>query len=154
MRYLFLASANNDKDEAISMFEEATPLNFTDRPVRVLIAEDSPANQMVFRAMLEDTGYVVDIVGNGLEAVTAANAFDYDVILMDIFMPEMDGLKATQAIRQSGRMNSKPIIALTANAMPGDREKFIGAGMDDYLAKPVNKNTLLKMLNRWSHAKA
>jgi hypothetical protein len=150
----FLASANNDKDEAISMFEEATPLNFTDRPVRVLIAEDSPANQMVFRAMLEDTGYVVDIVGNGLEAVTAANAFDYDVILMDIFMPEMDGLKATQAIRQSGRMNSKPIIALTANAMPGDREKFIGAGMDDYLAKPVNKNTLLKMLNRWSHAKA
>lgn len=150
----FLVSDANVGGEPVSLYEETTPVKLAQGPVRVLIAEDSPANQIVFRAMLENSGYVVDIVGNGLEAVTAASEFDYDLILMDIFMPEMDGLKATQVIRQSGRMKSKPIIALTANAMPGDREKFIGAGMDDYLAKPVDKNTLLKMLNRWSHGKA
>ena len=130
--------------------EDETLRNSSRSPIRVLIAEDSPANQIVFRAMLEDTGYVVDIVGNGLEAVRAVEDFEYDVILMDIFMPEMDGIEATRVIRQSKAMDSKPIIALTANAMPGDQERFLEAGMDDYLAKPVNKSRLLQMLDRWT----
>lgn len=120
------------------------------QPVRVLIAEDSPANQIVFKAMLEGTGYYADIVGNGVEALRAAESFDYDIILMDIFMPEMDGIEATQAIRLSLPTKRTPIVALTANAMPGDQARFLKAGMDDYLAKPVNKTALLKMLNKHS----
>jgi len=119
-------------------------------PLRVLIAEDSPANQIVLKAMLADTGYITDVVGNGLEAVEAIKRLDYDIVLMDIFMPEMDGLEATRIIRGDGRMNDKAIIALTANAMPGDRDKFLEAGMDDYLPKPVTKYDLLKMLNKWA----
>ncbi len=130
---------------------EITPAALGHAPIRILIAEDSPANQIVFRAMLQDTGYVPDIVGNGLEAVEAAKSMDYELILMDIFMPEMDGLEATRKIRQSDSSGSLPIIALTANAMPGDQEKFMEAGMDDYLAKPVVKNTLIRMLNKWSN---
>lgn len=120
------------------------------KPVRVLIAEDSPANQIVFKAMLENTGYYADIVGNGVEALRAALDFDYDIILMDIFMPEMDGIEATQAIRRSIATKNTPIIALTANAMPGDQDRFLEAGMDDYLAKPLSKGTLLKMLRKYS----
>ena len=136
--------------ETSQVADDEPPRNHTHSPVRVLIAEDSPANQIVFRAMLQDTGYVADIVGNGMEAVKAVEDFEYDVILMDIFMPEMDGIEATLAIRQSKAMDSKPIIALTANAMPGDQERFLKAGMDDYLAKPVNKSTLLRTLDRWT----
>lgn len=128
---------------------EETPASLSCPPVRVLIAEDSPANQIVFKAMLENTGYYVDVVGNGLEAVQASVNFEYDIILMDIFMPEMDGIEATQAIREAPSTQNIPIIALTANAMPGDQDRFLSAGMDDYLAKPLNKNTLLKMLNKW-----
>lgn len=120
------------------------------QPIRVLIAEDSPANQIVFRAMLEDTGYYADIVGNGIEALQAAQDFDYAIILMDIFMPEMDGIEATRAIRHALPFKNTPIIALTASAMPGDRDKFLDAGMDDYLAKPLIKSTLLKMLKKYS----
>lgn len=100
--------------------------------------------------MLENTGYYVDVVGNGLEAVQAARDFDYGIILMDIFMPEMDGIEATKLIREASATKDTPIIALTANAMTGDQARFLKAGMDDYLAKPLNKNTLIKMLNKWS----
>ncbi len=113
--------------------------------VRILLAEDSPTNQMVIRAMLNNTGYVVDAVHNGQEAVTAARQLCYDLILMDVYMPEMDGITATREIRQlkEGHM---PIIALTANAMQGDADRFLDAGMDAYLPKPVNKQQLLKQL--------
>ncbi len=120
--------------------------------VRVLLAEDSPANQVVFKAMLQKTGYQVDIVGNGKEAVEATEKFPYDVILMDIFMPELDGIEATKEIRANGRQENIPIIALTANAMQGDKERFLAAGMDDYLPKPVNRADLLKKLERWTLA--
>jgi CheY-like chemotaxis protein len=100
--------------------------------------------------MLENTGYYADVVGNGLEAVQASKDFNYDIILMDIFMPEMDGIEATQAIREVPSTQGIPIIALTANAMPGDQDRFLKAGMDDYIAKPVNKGTLLKMLRKYS----
>ncbi|MBU2955907.1 ATP-binding protein [Marinobacter sp. F3R08] len=130
--------------------KERTPADLGHAPIRILIAEDSPANQIVFRALLQDTGYIPDIVGNGLEAVEAIHHMDYQLVLMDIFMPEMDGLEATRKIREYQGASNLPIIALTANAMPGDQEKFMKAGMDDYLAKPVVKNTLLGMLNKWS----
>lgn len=145
----FEASTALESVESTATSTENTPSELAHSPIRVLIAEDSPANQIVFRAMLEDTGYFADIVGNGLEAVQAAKDFDYDIILMDIFMPEMDGIEATRAIRQLQPAQAAPIIALTANAMPGDQEKFLSAGMDDYLAKPLNKSTLIKMLNKW-----
>lgn len=134
----------------------ATPLSYQlprdsgIEAVRVLLAEDSPANQVVFKAMLEKTGYQVDIVGNGREAVEATEKFPYDVILMDIFMPELDGIEATRQIRASGRQENIPIIALTANAMQGDEERFLAAGMDDYLPKPVNRAELLKKLEHWA----
>lgn len=130
--------------------EDLSPIPCDREPLRVLIAEDSPANQIVFKAMLADTGYITDVVGNGLEAVEAIKRLDYDIVLMDIFMPEMDGLEATRIIRGDGRMSNKAIIALTANAMPGDQDKFLEAGMDDYLSKPVTKYNLVKMLNKWA----
>ena len=145
----FEASDTINLEEPADDRLEDTPAELAHPPVRVLIAEDSPANQIVFRAMLENTGYYADIVGNGLEAVQAVKDFRYDVILMDIFMPEMDGIQATTAIRQAPATQDTPIIALTANAMPGDQARFLAAGMDDYLAKPLNKNTLIKMLNKW-----
>ncbi len=120
--------------------------------IRVLLAEDSPANQVVFKAMLQNTGYQVDIVGNGREAVDATEKFPYDIILMDIFMPELDGLEATRQIRAGGQLEGAPIIALTANAMQGDKERFLAAGMDDYLPKPVNRAELLKKLEHWTLA--
>jgi signal transduction histidine kinase/sensor domain CHASE-containing protein/CheY-like chemotaxis protein len=132
-----------------NVFELTAPVSKNMGPCRILIAEDSPANQVVFKAMLKDTEFVIDVVGSGLEAVEALELLDYDAILMDIFMPEMDGLEATRILRSSGKMEGKPIIALTANAMPGDQEKFIKAGMDDYLAKPVTKDELLLMIEKW-----
>ncbi|QSP93982.1 response regulator [Marinobacter salinisoli] len=128
----------------------ATPAEMGHPPIRVLLAEDSLANQIVFRAMLEGTGYVVDVAGNGLEALELAKTMDYDLILMDIFMPEMDGLQAARLIRGESRFKDKPIVALTANAMPGDQAKFLEAGMDDYIAKPVVKANLIRTLNKWA----
>ncbi|WP_416397230.1 response regulator [Allohahella sp. A8] len=146
----FEAGDATNQQDSIDEACELTPAELEHHPVRVLIAEDSPANQIVFRAMLENTGYYADVVGNGLEALQAAKDFGYDIILMDIFMPEMDGIKATRAIREESAIQSTPIIALTANAMPGDQEKFLNAGMDDYIAKPLNKKALIKMLNKWA----
>jgi len=146
----FEASDLLNQQEPIDYFPEEPLATSEHEPIRILIAEDSPANQIVFRAMLENTGYYVDVVGNGLEAVQAAKDFDYRIILMDIFMPEMDGIEATKLIREASATKDTPIIALTANAMTGDRARFLKAGMDDYLAKPLNKNTLIKMLNKWS----
>lgn len=145
---LEVSDSANQQDPMEDQLED-TPAELAHPPIRVLIAEDSPANQIVFRAMLEGTGYYADIVGNGLEAVQAVKDFSYDIILMDIFMPEMDGIEATKIIRKNHSTQETPIIALTANAMPGDQDKFLNAGMDDYLAKPLNKNTLIKMLNKW-----
>ena len=117
---------------------------------RILLAEDNPTNQMIFQAMLGKLGLSVDIVGNGLEAVDAMKSRPYDVVLMDISMPEMDGIEATHRIREfeSGKSRT-PIIALTAHAMRGDREKFLAEGLDDYLEKPVNRAALAVCVARW-----
>lgn len=126
-----------------------TPVELGWPRVSLLLAEDSPTNQLVIQAMLNGTGYAVDAVGNGKEAVTSARQFDYDLVLMDVYMPEMDGLQATRIIRETIPVEKMPIIALTANAMAGDRERYVEAGMDDYLPKPLNRAALLAALHRW-----
>jgi CheY-like chemotaxis protein len=115
---------------------------------RVLLAEDNPVNQRVAARMLAKLGHRVDIVSNGLEAVEAARRVPYDAILMDCQMPEMDGFEAAGAIRRSGAARRVPIVALTANAMAGDRERCLEAGMDEYLAKPVTLEDLRQVLEK------
>lgn len=117
------------------------------RPLRLLFAEDNPTNQFVALQMLRAFNVQVDVAGDGLEAIDAATTFLYDVICMDMRMPEMDGLDATRLIRrQGGRLAQLPIIALTANAFPEDVKACLDAGMDLFLAKPVQKETLLNAI--------
>jgi signal transduction histidine kinase/ActR/RegA family two-component response regulator len=117
------------------------------RSARILFAEDNPTNQFVALQLLRDFDVQVDVVGDGLEAVHGASSFLYDVICMDMRMPEMDGLTATRAIRaQRGHLATVPIIALTANAFPEDVAACYAAGMTAFLAKPVSKDALLGAL--------
>lgn len=113
------------------------------RRARVLLAEDSPANQLVTATWLRKDGHHVDVVANGIEAVEAVRARPYDIVFMDMFMPEMDGLAATAAIRRlPPPAGTVPIVALTANVMAGDRERFLAAGLNGVLAKPVTGRML------------
>jgi PAS domain S-box-containing protein len=124
------------------------------RHPRVLLAEDNPTNQMAAVRMLEMLGYQVDVALNGLEAVAACRSVDYDLVLMDNQMPEMDGLTAAREVRTFEKAHGKPavaIIALTANAMQGDREQCLAAGMNDYLSKPFKVAQLSQVLERWGH---
>ncbi len=117
---------------------------------RILVAEDNPVNQKVARKLAEKLGYSVEIADNGEAAAKAAAGGGYAVVLMDCQMPVMDGFKATQAIRRlPDPCGLVPIIAMTANAVKGDREKCLAAGMSDYLAKPVNPRELKAALERW-----
>jgi len=123
-------------------------------PLRVLLTDDNVINQKVALRLLQQLGYKADTANNGLEAVRAFERQPYDVILMDVQMPEMDGMEATRRIRERQRepvphphfQRPVVIIAMTANAMQGDREKCIAAGMDDYLPKPVRPEGLQTML--------
>ena len=119
------------------------------RSLRLLVAEDNDVNQIVIRAMLEKAGHRVDIVGDGFEAVNAVMNHPYDVVLMDVQMPEMDGITATRRIRDlDPPLCDIPIVALTANAMKGDRDRYIDAGMNDYVSKPIDAQLLNAALRR------
>lgn len=116
--------------------------------LRIMLAEDDPTNQFAVRKMLEIAGHEVFVVRNGQEAVTVLkeNEKRIDGVLMDIQMPVMGGIEAAQVIRHSLKDKDIPIIALTAHAMPGDREEFLQAGMNDYLSKPVEFEDLKKVI--------
>ena len=119
---------------------------------RILLAEDNVTNQLVAMKILEKLGYRVDVAASGGEAIAGLKKIPYDLVLMDCQMPEMDGFEATQRIRsgEAGENHrSTPIIAMTARAMQGDREKCLEAGMDDYLPKPINTAALIDALDKW-----
>jgi signal transduction histidine kinase/CheY-like chemotaxis protein len=117
---------------------------------RLLVAEDNPVNQQLARAMLLRLGYQADVAGNGQEAVEAVLGLPYDLVLMDCQMPVMDGFEATRVIRErEGAGRHTCIVAVTANAMEGDRERCLAAGMDDYLSKPFRAGDLRRILERW-----
>ncbi|MDD4653060.1 MAG: PAS domain S-box protein [Methanothrix sp.] len=123
---------------------------------RILVAEDNPVNQKVAQVMLKKMGLAADVVANGKEAVDALQTIPYDLVLMDCHMPEIDGFEATRAIRQEESKAQNPgipIIAMTAATMQGDREKCIQAGMNEFIAKPVQQKELEKILARWLEIK-
>lgn len=117
---------------------------------RILLAEDSTTNRMLATAILKGAGYHVTAASNGRELLNALRAEPFDLVLMDIFMPEMDGLQATAAVRAMPDERGKiPIIAMTAYAVESDRESCLAAGMNDYVSKPIHKQELLETVGRW-----
>ncbi|MBP1742329.1 MAG: domain S-box, partial [Deltaproteobacteria bacterium] len=143
-------------DKEVPVRERAAPARVSTeeelrkiRGARVLLVEDNEINQQVAQEMLERAGLVVSIANNGKEAVQKVKAEVYDAVLMDIQMPVMGGFEATLEIRRDGRFKGLPIIAMTAHAMAGDREKSLEAGMNDHVTKPINPDELFSALVRW-----
>lgn len=130
---------------------ETSPLKSSEpgEKLRVLLAEDVPANQMLVRYVLQQRGHSIEIAANGREAIERVAGEGFDVVLMDVQMPDMDGLQATAAIRALPGRENLPIIALTAHAMTGDRERFLAAGMDAYLAKPLDVRKLVEIVEKF-----
>ena len=127
-------------------FDQQAPTRVPKR-LRILLAEDNQVNQKVAVGLLRKFGYEADVVGNGIEAIKMLHQRVYDVVLMDVHMPEMDGCEATQRIRETFEQDRQPwIIAMTANALDGDRERFLATGMNDYVSKPVQPRRLADAL--------
>lgn len=130
---------------------KAVPENLVElHPLRILVAEDNPSNQKVLLEMLKKMGYRADAVADGREVLKALERRPYDLILMDIRMPEMDGITASKEIRSRWQKQGPKIIAITAYALAGDKEKCLGAGMDGYIAKPVQMEELAEALKRYT----
>lgn len=144
------------KTGTMPIFESAEKLNELKSKFRILLAEDNAINQQVSLRILKKLGYHADAVGNGLEVLESINKVPYDLILMDCQMPDMDGYTATEEIRKIERSKGKhiPIIAVTAHALKGDRERCIVAGMDDYISKPIDVKVLERVLERWLQKKS
>lgn len=143
---------SNLKDNQAGFLQKEAVITETTHTPAILLAEDNPINALIATTMLENLPYRIDHAGNGKEAFHKATHYPYHLILMDINMPDMDGFSTTQALRDWEKANSlthTPIIALTANALKDDREKCLAAGLNDYLAKPVKKDELLKIVNHW-----
>ena len=118
-----------------------------DRKLKVLVTEDEAINRMYITTILERNGWDIDEASDGKEAVELIKKKDYDIVLMDISMPRMNGLDATMEIRKGeDETTHLPIVALTAHAFPSDRKKFIEAGMDDVVVKPLNAQTLIEII--------
>ncbi len=119
------------------------------RKLKVLVTEDEAINRMYITTILERNGWDIDEASDGLEAVECIKNNKYDVVLMDISMPRLNGIDATIQIRQEEKGDEHlPIIALTAHAFPSDRKKFLEAGMDDVVVKPLNEETLIEVISR------
>ncbi|MDD2754857.1 MAG: response regulator [Methanothrix sp.] len=140
-----LISPKSDFNPSIT-FSKSTPSEIRVRSLRILVAEDNPVNQKVALSMLKRIGYQADVAANGLEVLQALKRQPYDVVLMDVQMPVMDGFEATRRIRSSG--SKVCIIAITAHALNGDREACLYAGMDEYISKPIRMEELQKALER------
>jgi CheY-like chemotaxis protein len=129
------------------MLADGHPLS---RSLRILVAEDNAVNQMVLRKILEKRGFSVDVAGDGLQVLELFNQHGYDLIFMDVQMPGMNGLEATSRIRETQPSDSQPvIIAVTANALKGDRELCLEAGMDEYISKPLRSETIVKVIGKF-----
>jgi CheY-like chemotaxis protein len=123
--------------------------------LRILLADDNPLNCRLAVLMLEKAGHTIDVVEDGVAAVEAVRATDYDLVLMDVQMPQVDGLEATRRIRELPIVRAGiPVIAITANAMTGDEQRCLAAGMNDYVTKPIDRARLLGTIERWGHAGA
>jgi len=144
-----LAEASDRPAPAVSDLDLAALPAHGDVAPLILVAEDNPVNQILAARMLERLGYAIELVGDGRQAVAAVKRTRYAAVLMDCQMPELDGYQATEEIRRGERPGEHvPMIAMTANSMPGDREKCLAAGMDDYISKPVRARDLLDTLTR------
>ncbi|MGD9972754.1 MAG: response regulator [Desulfatirhabdiaceae bacterium] len=140
----FLMKKSKSRIEDLSRSAGQTP------PHRILLVEDNPVSQKMAYITLQKFGFDVDLAENGRQGVSKLMENLYDMVLMDIQMPEMDGLEATRRIRNlEGDLCHTPVVAMTAHAMAGDREKCLEAGMDDYISKPINRDILLQVLNKW-----
>jgi CheY-like chemotaxis protein len=144
------AALKNEKEIPLPGLKETRLLDaqFAQQfPFKILVAEDNPINQKLIQRVLNKLGYEIDIAANGVEVLRMLDEQSYNLVLMDIQMPEMDGIEATQRIRRQ-HQHQPYIIALTANVMPEDRETYINAGMDDYLGKPMEINKLTEALKK------
>ncbi|MBE9563639.1 MAG: response regulator, partial [Proteobacteria bacterium] len=119
------------------------------RGAKILLVEDNDINQELALELLQNNGLVVMVANNGIEALTLLKTNDFDGVLMDIQMPTMDGYEATRKIRQQEKYKALPVIAMTANAMAGDKEKVLEAGMNDHIAKPINVNDMFNTMAKW-----
>jgi CheY-like chemotaxis protein/HPt (histidine-containing phosphotransfer) domain-containing protein len=155
--YETISSVLNENDKA-SIKRRIKPYQVADKisikyPLRILIAEDNVVNQKVAVQLLERIGYRADVVANGYEVIEAVKKFSYDIIFMDLLMPEMNGLSASSIIRERCRGGNCPkIIAMTANAMKEDKDKCLAAGLDDFIAKPIRMDELQKTILHWGEA--
>jgi CheY-like chemotaxis protein len=147
------AERGNDND--VLELEDGSSLSLGPPPrtVRVLLTEDNVVNQRVAVRILEKAGYSVITANNGREALEALQEQEFDLVLMDVQMPEMDGLEATTAIREKEKITGDhiPIVAMTAHAMKGDEARCLAAGMDGYISKPIRAHDLLELVEKHAH---
>ena len=160
-RHLFktILIALSEKKQRILRSDKNEPDKISDRKIEelsglknrksLLLAEDNFINQKVALALLKKTEIPVDVVEDGVHAITSIKQKKYDLVLMDVQMPNMDGLQATEKIRGELEMKELPIVAMTANAMKGDKEKYLAAGMNDYISKPIDPEKLYEVLYKW-----
>jgi signal transduction histidine kinase len=146
-------SSSDNEGHMISR-DRSTSLHAPRYMTRILVAEDNPVNQKIAKVMLMQEGYEVDVANNGREAIDkyTSDPGQFDLIFMDIQMPEIDGMETTKIIRERG-FTSVPIIAMTAHAMKSDRERCLSSGMNDYIAKPIRREALYEIVERWASQK-
>jgi len=134
----------------IGAAQQTAPVEASSTSTRVLVAEDNATNQLIISTVLKKRGYRVELVANGQEALRALRDLPFDIVLMDVQMPVMDGIEATGRVREfAGSVANIPIIGVTAHALKGDRERFIAAGMNDYIEKPIRSDDMFAKIEQW-----